>query len=167
MWLIASIVAIIMITGSLAGCGDQKQLPKPNADIEGYLTSSPVKKGSPIIARVIIKNIDKEKTINSVMLQFALPEDLFTLPDDLFSEGVIITNVNLGGEQDYNIFRWKDLNIKPGTEKELKISMQANTPGNYKAEIFVYDEDSDPHKLFVGSDGKKACLTFKNLRIID
>lgn len=111
-----------------------KELPKVN--FTGQITPTVAQKGSKVVIRVDVENLDKEKTIENVRLLFS--------DSDFLEQGLIIANVMSGGQQDGRAFLWQNegMKIKPGEKRSFQIVAQANKPGKYQSIIQIKDAKS-------------------------
>lgn len=111
-----------------------KELPKVN--FTGQINPSVATKGSKVVIRIDIENLDKEKTIENVRLLFS--------DSDFLEQGLIIVNVMSGGQQDGRAFVWQNegMRMKPGEKRSFQIVAQANKPGKYQSIIQIKDAKS-------------------------
>ncbi|MDD4600437.1 hypothetical protein SDC9_05966 [bioreactor metagenome] len=156
--LIWGMMGIIAISFILGGCGNSddkkavqqttkqsnevkkqqaeatKELPKIN--FTGQINPTVAQKGSKVVIRIDVENLDKEKTIDNVRLLFS--------DSDFLEQGLIIVNVMSGGQQDGRAFVWQNegMKMKPGEKRSFQIVAQANKPGKYQSIIQIKDAKS-------------------------
>lgn len=108
----------------------------PKIKFAGQVNPVVVTRGSKVVIKIDVENLDKEKTIDNIRLLFS--------DSDFLEQGLVIVNVMSGGQQDGRAFVWQNelAKIKPGEKRSFQIVAQANKPGKYNSVISIKDVKS-------------------------